>query len=725
MLNNVINNIKEKIKNYKVLILWILLLLACFVSLSFIFKFSSGSLTKPIRYDGGDNIMQYSNAKTIIENGWIWYADSLGAPFIACNLDYPPTVMDLFNLALMRFFAIFSDNPFLVVNLVYISSFFFICTTSYFVMIHLKVNEIISGLFSLTFAFLPFIFLRNVSHLVLSTYEFIPFAVLLCIWISREEVFIKGNTKKNIFTAVICILIGMNGIAYYPFFACVLMMVAGLGTSLGQKRINAFLQAVKCCALVCCSLLFCLMPHILHIMKNGSTGSGSRSKVEAEYYGMKIVQLFIPNNPGIGPIKSIQQAYSTAPLRNEGSEYLGIIGVIGFFILLVSLFVSDKNEENDAFSTISILKRLNIAAVLVGTIGGLGSLFSLVVSSSLRGYNRISTYIGFMCILAVGITCSCILSKLKAVGGRIALISVVVVVSILGIAEQIPKSTINADYQAIYTEMESDKVFTAQIEEKIPNGMIYQLPFHRYPEAGPVNGMSDYDEFKPYLYSKTLKWSYGSPKNRISSTWNESVSKLPVKDMLQVLCDAGFSGIYVNREAYSYEEWTALENEIISVSNGELIVSPLQNLSFISIEEYKNVISDDGIDTVDAEIFNKDPLYIVSGSTGAEGDENKWIWLDETSVLSVRNYSDSTIVNYSYSFTINCDYEGEYWVKIKTSAGEKTYTINKSVRIEEVMDLKPGNNLIEISTNAPKVIAPTDPRNLYIRMTDFDFSYEN
>ena len=81
--------------------------------------------------------------------------------------------------------------------------------------------------------------------------------------------------------------------------------------------------------------------------------------------------------------------------------------------------------------------------------------------------------------------------------------------------------------------------------------MIYQLPYHPYPEWGVVNEMNDYDLFVGFLHSKTLKWSYGNIKGRTEDEWAENVSEMSEKEMVKYLKEQGFAGIYIDRRAYT------------------------------------------------------------------------------------------------------------------------------------------------------------------------------
>ena len=127
----------------------------------------------------------------------------------------------------------------------------------------------------------------------------------------------------------------------------------------------------------------------------------------------------------------------------------------------------------------------------------------------------------------------------------------------------------------------SDKNFVENIENSVEAGsMIYQLPYHEYPEYGPVNDMWDYHLYIGYLHPKTLKWSYGSIKGRDEDKWNKNVGSMPIDKMVSYLKEQGFAGIYIDRRAYEEEELTTLEGSLKQILNEEPMISDNENLSF-------------------------------------------------------------------------------------------------------------------------------------------------
>jgi len=97
----------------------------------------------------------------------------------------------------MKIIFSFTNNILLTVHLFYLFNCISISIISYFVFINLKINNIISLFSSSTYSLLPYVILRNVSHLLLSMYQFIPLGILLCIWIYLDDNIFK--IYKNFF----------------------------------------------------------------------------------------------------------------------------------------------------------------------------------------------------------------------------------------------------------------------------------------------------------------------------------------------------------------------------------------------------------------------------------------------------------------------------------------------------------------------------------------------
>jgi hypothetical protein len=97
-----------------------------------------------------------------------------------------------------------------------------------------------------------------------------------------------------------------------------------------------------------------------------------------------------------------------------------------------------------------------------------------------------------------------------------------------------------------------------------------------FPES-PVPGVYAYDHFRPYLYTKDLRYSYGSNKGRVQDAWQRLIVAMPPAEQIAALERYGFSGIYVNRAGYP-DRGEAMLNQFKAAGRTEVIESPLKDL---------------------------------------------------------------------------------------------------------------------------------------------------
>ena len=107
--------------------------------------------------------------------------------------------------------------------------------------------------------------------------------------------------------------------------------------------------------------------------------------------------------------------------------------------------------------------------------------------------------------------------------------------------------------------------------------MIYQLPFSEFPEAAVINNMDDYSHLLGYIYTDTLKWSYGGMKGRNIAAQALNIDGGMSETFIKGIRDAGFSGLYI--DTFGYEDNGAsiieyykelLEQEPLCTEDGRL-----------------------------------------------------------------------------------------------------------------------------------------------------------
>ena len=582
-------------------------LFSIFVILSFIFSFfifiygvKLNNLFLPWSY-GGDAISVYQLSQNIKDSGWIINNSRLAAPFTGDFHDYAQFFTQNISYFFVKLFFHISKNIYFSLNLCFLLNCFACSLFSYYVFKVLKINRLISIFSSITFSLMPYYFLRGVNHFPLSQYQFIPFSFILCIWCYTEDDFfiLKSNFFKNyksIFAIIFCFLIAGNGGGYYPFFTSFFIIVTGLLKS--NFRINkSILPSLFIVLIIIFFFVLNISPYIFYRFANGKNlHITNRLSFESEYYGLKIIQLFIPNNSHkINFIQNIINNYNNSGfLINENqTSYLGLIGSFGcLFLFLIVFSKKIKLFNNKIFI---LLSKLNLAGILFATIGGFSSLFSLLITSIIRGYNRISIFLSFLCILTISLIFNKLLENIKKTIYKIFTLFIISIFFIIGLFFQYPFDLSRKALIDIISRYEnsltSDKEFIMYIENIMPKeAMIYQLPYQSFPESGPINHMSDYRHFIGCINSEKLKWSYGTIKGRYPDYWHQKINSYPIMQKIIILSLVGFNGIYIDRLAYTSNEITNLEYSLQEILKTPIIYSKDNMLSFFDMKDFNNKI---------------------------------------------------------------------------------------------------------------------------------------
>jgi hypothetical protein len=184
--------------------------------------------------------------------------------------------------------------------------------------------------------------------------------------------------------------------------------------------------------------------------------------------------------------------------------------------------------------------------ILYAVIGGLNCLVGLLGTVLFRSSNRFSIFITAVCLLFL-------VSRMSRIVGRwnrLASYALAAGVTALGLLDQLPPHKPN-EAETASKKLENDRAFGRALRERLPRGaMIFQLPIMDFPEADPVRGCDVYDHLRPYLWTETLRFSFGSVKGRPREEWQEQVGRLPPAQLVKELERYGFAGLYLNRKAY-------------------------------------------------------------------------------------------------------------------------------------------------------------------------------
>ena len=552
----------------------------------------------PMLY-GGDGIYWVGQ----VQRSYGELTGSLGWPFYEVAGKYDPNY-DLIYDIFVWFVGLFTEDTGTVFNLYVLVIPFADALAAYAVFRMVGLRRWLSFAFGITYGFLPYVQQRMGGHMMLAACEFVPFSVLLCLWCAEDETFNRPGKgffrkKRNWLTLAMAWGIANNGAAYYPFFTCFFLCVTALCLMLRDHKWGAGVPCFVTIGEIVAWMIPDFFPMVVGILNGqGSTLTNGvyRSPVGADIYSLRISTLLLsPNGFGLQKLTNWIGRYfnilytDEGPMYNENSYgYLGIVGIFGFLALLLMLlrnwdWKAGRTATPQLGDRLWLLSRLNVMALLLATIAGFGSIIGIFVRF-IRGYNRISPYIAFFALLAVGLTVE---TRLTQRTGRKRRALVIVMVVLLGYGFWEQQGLFNPGYEYVQQIWQQDAAFMQQVEEAAGEGaMLFQLPYMKNFENGPQNGMGDYTLLRGPLHTKTLKFSYGAGYNTQNDLWYKSTSELAPDVMVAELRAQGMAGIYLDLDGYTEDEQPKVladliaaagcdESEVIKDASGKLCYIPL------------------------------------------------------------------------------------------------------------------------------------------------------
>ena len=496
---------------------------------------------------------------------------SLGWPFYEVAGRYDPNY-DLIYDIFVWFVGLFTKDTGTVFNLYVLVIPFANALAGYAVFRMVGLRRWLSFAFGLTFGLTPYVQQRMAGHMMLAACEFVPFSALLCLWCAEDGQFNRPGrgffkNKRNWLALAMAWGIANNGAAYYPYFTCFFLCVTALCLILRDRRWRAGTSCVVTIAEIVAWMIPDFFPMVLGILNGqGSTLTNGvyRSPVGADIYSLRISSLLLsPNGFGLQKLANWMGRYfhvlatDEGPMYNENAYgYLGIVGIFGFLALLLMLLRSrdwkaGRTERPELGDRLWLLSRLNVMALLLATIAGFGGIIGIFVRF-IRGYNRISPYIAFFALLAVGLALEKQLTR-RTGRSRKALAAVAILLLGCGYWEQ--QGFFRPEYEEIQDKWYQDAAFMNEVETAAGDGaMLFTLPYMKNFENGSLNNMWDYTLLRGPLHSKTLKFTYGAGYGTKNDLWYRETSELEPDAMVAELRTQGMTGIYLDLDGYPEDE---------------------------------------------------------------------------------------------------------------------------------------------------------------------------
>jgi phosphoglycerol transferase len=508
-------------------------------------------LRVPLEY-AGDGLFYTVVAKAVSEDGFSRF-ERLGAPFGMDLADWPTGM--LFDFSVLGLLTRFLGEAGLALNLYWIASVVLTALLAAWSLRRLDLEPALAFPLGLLYGLLPYAFYRNVGHISMA-YHFVPLLGLLLVRVAEGHPE-RASRAERWTTRAACVLQGLS-YPYYGFFASALLVLAAALGSLRARSRAPLRSAALAVALLTASTAVCLAPSVLYWREHGPNPDLQYKTVaDTDVYGLKIRQLVtpIPDHP-LAPLREVASrvAQSKFPLENENaSARLGTVASLGFLLLLGVSIASGAGRLREAPERLQAVAGLNLGAVLLATIGGLGSLFAVFASAQVRAWNRIVVFNAFFGLLAVGLVLGGRLAAARARGGHWARFAPAAVATLLCLAVLDQSSNwllvdrMTEDARRYW----QDRAFVRAVEQRFaPGSRVFQLPHTPTPLDRSVLPMQPYDHARAYLHSRTLAWSWGAIAGR-HGNWQAEVAWLPPPEMLRRLALAGFAAVWLDRSGWA------------------------------------------------------------------------------------------------------------------------------------------------------------------------------
>jgi hypothetical protein len=707
----------------------------CLLLLVWILKLPGMNLRVPLYYASGGDLLTVSAAAKRMAEGSMFYFPNLGAPYGANWNDIPGD--DLLHDFLLKLVTLVTPNFGAAINVFFCLTFLLTMLTAVWVLRHFGISWAAALVAATLFAFLPYHFFRADFHLMLSAYYMVPPIIAVILWIAESRPLVgfsrafgripfRVERPYGVAAIVIALLAGSAGI-YYTFFALFLLAVAGVIAAADQRGWRPLAQAMVICAVMIGAVWINTLPYRIYVHMHGPNPEAiRRGFMGTEVYSLRITQLVLPVTHHrwhfLAGAKARYNAMMGSPWINENdSASLGFIGAAGFLLLIVALFWRSRARR------LGILALLNVSAVLLATASGFCMILALLGLYDLRGYNRISVFIAFFSLFALGIVLTALARRLgRYRWGAPAFWALAAGLIAFGLWDQTGMTVgYGAQHRIDQNAFAMDDEFVHRIEASVPtNAMIFQLPYMPFPEAGPMRRMVDYDPLRGYLHSRTLRWSYGAVRGRPADEWCGHTAALPPVEMARKLALGGFAGIYIDRFGYA-DNAVALERQLAAVA-GAPMVRVDGRISFFNLASLRSHLTagytPQQVAQLQKQVVGRPvvEMHWGNGCYPLEGDSKRnWRWCGQNGELDFVNRSSQQQKLYvgmlladSAPAVATMSISGPHFQR-------SLQTSQQPAPFSTTLDIPVGNSALRFSTTAKPVLVPGDDRTLVFQVENF------
>ena len=527
-----------------------------------------------------DGLFYLMQAKSTIDNGWWWFNPMVGAPFGLDELAFPAN--GNVDQAIVWLLSLAIPHPLAAINAAWIAMIVVSgLAATWCLRAALRVSTASALVVGTLFALTPYALYRNLAHFGMAIY-LVPFVCTAALQLAAGRLPARGYLKGvGAILTLGCALLSFNYV-YYPFFGSFLVCVATMVGAITYRQWSIVRAGLLLLVVLAGGTAINLAPSLYSWRVHGQPLLlTEKTPAHAEMFGLKIRTLVSPVLPhSFPPFRKWTEAEARAqfPLETENTwSRLGVVGTAGFLGLLGLLLVPAAASRMSSGKTLLAGSQLMFAGLLLSTVGGFGSLFSLLITTDIRAYSRLGPFLAFFALAAVALAMD------AAFRSRRAQLATSAVILAIGIADQRGAAAqMNVEYPNSAAELGRLEPFVRQLEQRLPDrAMVLQLPFRLYMDEWGTPRMPPYEHFKPYLVSQKIRWSYPAHSNQ-QLGWQVAAAALDPKQLPAQLAHEGFSAIVVDRMGYD-DNAAALLQELKTAVPADAVISETERYIALDI----------------------------------------------------------------------------------------------------------------------------------------------
>jgi phosphoglycerol transferase len=236
------------------------------------------------------------------------------------------------------------------------------------------------------------------------------------------------------------------------------------------------------------------------------------------------------------------------------------------------------------------------------------------------------------------------------------------------------------------------------------------LPHTDFPVEAQLPGkMQMYDQARPYIHSKTLRWSWGGFPGR-QGEWSRSIAGLPPERMLIALSCAGFSGIWIDE--FGYPPGASPLRQLMAATSQSPMWNPENRIAFIDIRGYRDkfmasLSEEQRVQVSRAALLEPVGVRFESFDGEEVDGARRWRWCPKTCAITLDNPTEIP-KNVLLSATLQTGTPAAQEVDVKGPGfADAVLVSNATLPYSKTVRIPPkGRISVTMSTDAPPVLPP-------------------